>query len=216
MLACRRSEFWRNAGPGKGPLGMWFTETPWPPIFLCALAFVGCLIGWKSQQRPGYLTGMIASVFAALLVWIVERSIVTERERVEAAVHNLAWAVQNESALYDLGSAFPGEDHLKTLSFISRHAPALRELAWRGLQFVRVAGDLRITDVNVTLRANGTRARSHFRANGTFVLPDGSTSYEPTRWLLTWQLEDGQWRVIRIQRLNVITGQPYRNIFALH
>ena len=194
---------------------MWFTETPWPPLLILATIGVICAIGWKAQQRNAFLIGIILVTLAGAIVLVVESVIVTDKERVEASVRDLVWAFQTESWLYDGASPFPGEDRIKTFSFISSRAHDLRMVVWKALQLVRVQDDLRVTDVRSTLKSQGSRATTHFRANATVMVGhQDAVGREPTRWELTWQRESGIWKVIRVQRLNVISGEPIRDMFA--
>ncbi len=196
---------------------MWFTENPWPPIGLCALVFAVFFIRWQLVRKRSCLYVMAACVASAVVIFFVERAIVTERERIEQSIRDLAWTFEMESALYDTRSTPPADlSRVKTLSFISSQAPELQMVAWQALKLVRVVEPVRITDVKVTLLAQGSRAKTRFRANGTVELPDGSRYYKPTYWEVTWQLEKKprpQWKIIEVVRLNIINGQPYDSIF---
>jgi hypothetical protein len=173
---------------------MWFTETPWPPIVICTCFGVLSFAAWYAHKRAVYLALTLLIAFAAAGVFLVERYVVTEAERVENAV-------------YGLTSAFQRRDLEGTLEFISRNAPDMRTLAERGLQLVTVEDDLRITDVQIGMLDNDTRAISRFRANATVRLGGmNSGSRQPSRWLLTWQLEEGVWKVIRIESLDPLSG----------
>ncbi len=193
---------------------MWFTENPWPPIGICAAVFAVFLIRWNLHRKQSDFYVMLACVAAALTIFVVERLVVTEREQVEQTLRDLVWTFENEANLYGPGTHLPKNVELKTLSFISSKAPQLQLLALKGLELVRVEGNIRVTDVHVEMKANNTRALVHFRANGTFVLPDGSRYYRPTRWLVTWQKEGGQWKIIHVTRLNVVTGKPLGSVFS--
>src|SRR5262245_3022882 len=111
---------------------MWFTETPWPPIFLLSLAVCVCVALWYSQKRAGWLLAAVGLTAACAAVYFVERSIVTEAERVEQSVLGVA-------------AAFQRKDKQATLSFISPQADELHSLATSALEWVDVH-DLAIKD----------------------------------------------------------------------
>lgn len=185
---------------------MWFTETPWPPIFLCGVAAIACVIAWSRRQQGIYLIAVVGLALLSLGIWFVERSIVTERERVEIAVRTLT-------------TAFQQRDLDRTLSQVSKQSPDVRALVAFGYNLVEIGDDMRVSDVRVEMIAGGSRAVSQFRVNGTLTARAGGYSqHQPTRWEARWQLEANEWRMIDIQELDPITGETldrltrYRNI----
>jgi hypothetical protein len=174
---------------------MWFTETPWPPIIALAalaIAFAGAFI---STQRAKFVAPILLLAALAIIVYVVEQQIVTERERVEQSI-------------YDVAAAFQRQDVEGTLTYFSAQALLLRLQAAGAVAGVQVQDDLRITDVSIEMKNSDSRARSHLRANGTFaVIGYGDVGHQPTRWNVDWQKEGGQWRIIYVERLDPITGE---------
>jgi len=166
----------------------WFTENPWPPIVILAIAAIACLAAWTSQKRGFWLVGGILSVAAIVAVYVFERSIVTDAERVEQSVHALV-------------AAYSRKDRDGTLAFFSVQAPELRGRVEQALSLVELPNGIDIKDMRVRTTNENTRAFSHFRANGT-VLVHGVSTHVASRWELTWQKEEGQWKIIEVQRLN--------------
>lgn len=174
---------------------MWFTETPWPPILICLILAVLLFAGWFASRRSGFLAGIPGLAVLSVLIYVGEQQIVTNRERVLEQV-------------YDITSAFQRGDLEGTLELVSVQAPEIRALITGAMQIVEVEDDLRITDESVTLASGETRATTHFRANATVALKTGSfRGHQPSRWELTWQLEAGEWRVIDVQRLKIMTRE---------
>jgi len=159
-------------------------------MLLCGAVAAALFALWFANALPKYLKGAVLAMFAAAVIFIAEGMIVTDAERVEAAI-------------YDLAEAFQRQDVDRTLSHISEQAPEERALVSRAIGMVQIEDDLRITDVNVELIADDSRARSTFRANATAQYA-GHRDRARTRWLFTWQREEDDWRVIRIERLNVL------------
>src|SRR5579863_9661914 len=172
---------------------IWFTETPWPPIIILAIAAIVCLAAWASQKRGFWLVGGVLAVAAIVAVYFIERSIVTEAERVEQSVHSLAAAVQRK-------------DREAALAFFSVQAPELRNQIQQGLSLVEFPNGIDIKDVQVRTSNEETRAVSHFRANGTVSVSGVASRHVATRWSVTWQREGTQWKIIEVQRLH-----PYKD-----
>jgi len=178
---------------------MWFTETPWPPILICSVLAVLLIAGWSANQRGSYLGGVLALVLLSGAIYVAELKIVTDAEQIEESV-------------YGITSAFQQGDAGKTLEYVSAKAPGIRMFISSAIQLVKVDDDLRVTDVHVTMKANGSRGISHFRANATVdVRGFGNLGHQPSRWEFTWQREANQWKVIHIYRLNVFTGERIAN-----
>lgn len=172
---------------------MWFTETPWPPIVICSVVAAVFLGLWQTSGRTRHFGIGIGILLVALLIYFLEKGIVTDGEKVEAAVHGLAEAVERD----DVEAA---------LAHISQNAALERGQVKMGLNLIDVEGNLRISDMQVELFSENSRARSHFRANGT-IRYAGQPHYSPTRWVLTWQREGGDWKVTKIERLSPTGGQ---------
>lgn len=171
---------------------MWFTETAIPPIVICTLIAAILFIQWYQRRQSKYLVGTVITLIMLVVFYMLEISIVTPRERVEAD-------------LYGLANAFQNQDSEKTLNYISPRAKALQSLVLLALKTVTIDGELHLTDVQTELRADDSIAKTHFRANGTATFR-GISGRSPTRWELTWQKTGGEWKVTEAQRLNPITG----------
>ncbi len=187
---------------------MWFTETPWPGMIVLSVIGVFCCLGWLSRRQTGYLAGAALCVALSGFVFVLERQIVTERERVEQRLFDFAETFQRDSLQQGLANMVIGGPVPRTLSFISASAEDVQHMAVEALRLVDVQDDIRISDVRTTLTNNDSRATTHFRASATVTVAIGNAGRQPTRWELTWQREKGEWKVLRAQRLNFISGRP--------
>ena len=191
---------------------MWFTETAWPPIIILCIVGVLLFLGWMSQRRTGYLAGVCLCLALCGIVWLVEVQIVTERERVEQRLLDFTKTFQRESVQRGVANLVLGGPEPETFEFISASAQDVRDLARQAMDLVDVQDDVRISDVHTTLTNNQSRAVTQFRASATVnVTTFGNAGRQPTRWELTWQRENGVWKVIRATRLNFLNGQPLEN-----
>jgi hypothetical protein len=180
----------------------WFTENPWPPIIILAIVTVVCVAAWTSQKRGIWLVAGLLAVVAAVIVFVVERAIVTDAERVGQSVH-------------DLAAAFQRKDRDGTLSFISLQAPELRVLVAQAIDWIDLPNGINIKDLRVRTSNENTRAIAHFHANGTGSIRGMGTGHGASRWELTWQKEGTQWKIIEVQRLNPFKDEKLE-IFAVH
>ncbi len=129
---------------------MWFTEDPWPPVLILALAALVFGLAWKFNRRHLYLLSALGCMGLGLAVLIVEEMIVTPTEEVEARVNELVDAVTK------------GEN-AKVLDFLAGDTNGLREAIRSQLENIQVQ-DMRITGLQVTLEPAGDKAESNFRA----------------------------------------------------
>lgn len=172
---------------------MWFTETPWPPIFICIAALILVAAAWLRNGKPIFLYATIGLAVACVGIYFFEQWYVTEPEEVEQAVVELAKAVE-------------ADDADRTVGFISN-------LAWQiavrsAMLNYKIEGGIRITDVQAKYAADGKSVVSRFRANGMGVQKsDNANHHIPTMWELTWQKESGKWRITDIQRLDPLNGE---------
>jgi hypothetical protein len=173
----------------------WFTETPWPPIFLLGIAACVLLAVWSSQKRAVWLIAALAAVVSAVAVYFIESSIITEAERVEKNV-------------YELKTAFERKDKTRTLSFFSLQAPEPRERVEQALEWVDLPDGVDIKDMSVRMSNENTRAVARFRANGTVSFRGMLPQHAASRWELTWQKEGNDWKIIDVVRLNPINDEP--------
>lgn len=175
----------------------WFTENPWPPALICVAA-AGIAVGWaqsRSEARDRKLGfgGALVAILAALGIFPLERSIVTDRERIEGEVRQLVadFTAQNEEA---------------TLAHFSPGAVEWRKQVQLALKLVKVQG-IDVKDLSVKLFGQGTGATSLFRANGRVTFSGMDAGHQPSRWKLTWQKEQGEWRIVDVVRLNPLKDE---------
>jgi hypothetical protein len=169
---------------------MWFTETPWPPFFICSVVAAAFFAQWYLHRRPRQLYIALGCLALGGLVILVERLIVTESERVENNV-------------YALAHAFETGDGARCAEFFSGQDEADRTLVKGVAGSVHVVGSIRITDLSVQMSSAESRATSTFRASATVNFA-GREQRGYTKWELTWQREANEWRIIRIRRLHFV------------
>lgn len=172
---------------------MWFTENPWPPIIISALIALVFLGMWNSNRRNLHLMLALGFGLLCVLIYPLERSIVTEGERLQQRVEQLC---------------FDFRDKKDVMPYISDSRPDLKELFADAAQMVTIQSDLRLSDFETRFLEQGKRATVHFRANATVNVSNmGDVGYQPARLILTLENEKGVWRIIEVERLNPINGQ---------
>ncbi|MCA9079508.1 MAG: hypothetical protein KDA58_03070 [Planctomycetaceae bacterium] len=163
---------------------MWFAESPWFTIVTLATFVAVGLSIWVNNRRTALLIGIIVCLVLMPVVWYAERLIVTPREQVEQSI-------------YDITAAFQQKDEPATLGLVSARAKLLRATVSGAIRVVDVDPDMRVTDIEIELSNQNSRAVSRFRVNATVssVLLSASQHY-PSRWEATWQREAGQWKML--------------------
>lgn len=169
---------------------MWFTETPWPPVAICVIVAVLLYVLLFHRNPKGTLAAIAALAAAAVAIVIIERQIVTDRERVEQSVR-------------DIVSNFAAGDADATNELISAQAQALRMLVAANIRLVTVH-DYRISDYQTRLTNENSRAVTRFRVNATIGFLSQPPARYPSRWELLWQKEGGEWRALAVRRLDVL------------
>jgi hypothetical protein len=173
---------------------MWFTEDPWPPVLICGLVALIGLGLWASSKRVLHLGIVAVAALAAIGFVLLEQSIVTDAERIEAQVRTLCTQFQlKDQALFE---------------HFSPQAPELRTMVGAALALVTVEDDLSLTDFQTKLTNQGSRATCHFRANATISLSMlGKVGRQPARFELTFAKEGDAWKIIEVKRLNPLNGK---------
>ncbi|MBC8289650.1 MAG: hypothetical protein H8E37_04965 [Planctomycetes bacterium] len=187
---------------------MWFTEDAWSPIIVIAVAAIVCFIAWSTTQRSRYLTAIAVLAFCAVLTHFVEQAVVTEGEKVEIALHDLLDTFIAESrSITSLQQA----QVVLSERFFSDQNVMDKARVRAAVILVSVSADTRITDVQIQLTNQKTRAITHFRANGTVSTSmGGGGGHYASRWELTWQKEAGEWKITRTKMLNPMSGEEQR------
>ena len=174
------------------------TENPWPAMIVLLCVAVLCVGKWIGRRKIGSLVIAVVCILLGAGCYLLDMYVQTAGELI----------TQN---VYDLTTAFQQQNVPKTLGFFSAQAIPERVLISTALNQVRVGEDLRVSDVSVTFKAANSLAISHFRANAsvTINIPGGPhhVSYHPSRWELDWQKEAGEWKIVKVHRLNPITGK---------
>jgi len=172
----------------------WFTENPWPPVFVCVvMAGLAAAWGLTRNQPRGYL-GAALAVLAALGCFQFEKWIVTDREQIELEVHQLV-------------ADFTAQDEEATLDHFSPQAVDWRTQAQLALKLVKIQ-NIDVKDLSVKMTSGGSEAVSQFRANGRITFSGMDAGHQPSRWKLTWRREQGEWKIIDVVRLNPLKDEP--------
>ena len=176
---------------------MWYGDTLWPTLIaLGTIAAVSGMLWWE-RKRPLLLVVAILCLPAAVGAILVERRIVTPREQVT-------------NRLDQMLTDFQQKDEQAVIDVVSIRSPDLQRLAVRAMSKVAL-DNVRLTDVNVELSGEDVlRARAHFRVTADIIFGGvHRMPRQPTRWKSTWEQEaDGQWRLLDIQQLDPLTGEP--------
>jgi hypothetical protein len=168
----------------------WFTETPWPPFLICFIIAAGLFARWITDRRRPLIVASAAFLALGGLIIVIATLIVTERERVAAA-------------LYDLARAFADGNAARCATFFSDEDQQDRELVRTAAGMVKIDGPIHITDLAIDMSSAEPRATATFRASATASFQNNSARVL-TRWEFTWQREGSDWKITRVRRLRAL------------
>jgi hypothetical protein len=163
----------------------YFLETPWPAMLIGGLAALMIGSGWLRTGQTWLLYLLLAILALTVGAVVLERLVVTDREQVDATLHEIARLVEKN----DLEAAFQ-----------YAHSPAVRgqaagELPRYRFQEVAIARNLQI---KVFPKHLPPKATAEFNVLVVFSTRDGSWSNQRlARYVEVTMLkdDDGQWRV---------------------
>ncbi len=207
----------------------YLVEDPWPLTIILGLIAVGSLIALKVTQQGKFLVWATVLGVLALVVLAVEALWVTDNERIEAVVYDLARAVSRS----DPDAV---EAHLAPEVTISQGATTLDEKRARGLARL-VAGELirgniakslirstlddlkfdvlYVGQLETNAGALTRQGTAEFRVyasgsfQGSYAQYNFATDASGTDWSLGFrETEPGVWKVTRITPIRVPGGIP--------
>jgi hypothetical protein len=151
------------------------------------------LVLWNSNRRGLHLILALACILSCGGFYFLERSIVTDGERLQAMTVQLC---------EDFRDKKPG-----VINYVSDTRPDLKLMFASAMAMVTVDKDLRLTDFQSKTTDGGAKGTVHFRANATIsIVGAGNVGYQPARLILMFQREKGEWKIIGVTRLNPING----------
>ena len=168
------------------------------PYLLCAVGAVIAIVAIARVLPRSAKGGLALLAVGGLLVaaaFVVDRQVVTDRERIDAS-------------LAEVVAAFAADDAAPIQNAISETAPLWRLAATAAVAAVDLDPDYRLTDVQTTV--DGRTASQHFRLNGRIVAGNFDAGRQPTRWRLDWVQEGSGtavWRIADVHQLDPLTGE---------
>lgn len=172
---------------------MWFTEDALTPCALLGAAgLITLLSGLNSSSRLRVILGILLIAVGGS-AFLIDQMVVTDREQIEVRIQSLVDDFRHKRA--------------GTVDYFSPTAPALKAAVVAGMALVTVEDQPRLTDFDIQITNQGSRATSHFRANATLSVKTlGNVGHQPGRFVLTWNREQNEWKIIKVQRLH-----PYQD-----
>lgn len=178
---------------------MWLIENPWPVVVLCVLASLVSVFLWSRNKQGKYLLAAAGLLLLCGAAFLVDAAVATEPERVAQQVTQLCFDFQR-------GKIDRACEHF------SDSAPDLKDLVRQAERMVRVSSDLIVSDIQVKPVGTPTHYQTRFRAKATVHLKSGgaeeNAGYQPSQWELLWKRENGNWRIVKLARLNPLNQQP--------
>ena len=162
-------------------------ESPWPALVIGGLATAIVASGWLQTGRQALLYAMLAIIVLTIAAVAVERLVVTDRERVDMTLHEIARLVEQNDVNGALQYAHSGRAAVR--------AQAAAELPRYKFQKVTIAQNL---EIKVDPKHIPPKATAEFNVIVKLGFADGSWSDQTVvRFVQVtfYQEANGEWRV---------------------
>ncbi len=131
----------------------WLLESPWPALVVGGLLVLTFWGAWRQTLQRRHFWSMIAALAVTLGLLVLEQVVVTETEQVEATLHQIARALEQN-------------DVEQVLGFLHPQARSARQALRRILPQVRIIR-ASLSDVQVQWDPNADPPRAHVRLWGS-------------------------------------------------
>lgn len=164
------------------------------PLQLLALAvLIEAVLATCWWFRPGRITSwaVVVGLLLAAVLLIVQHLVVTDRERIDQILEDLALAVDCED-IETLAAALDDgyrADDMDKDRFLERVADAFERAD---------IDEVKIVDKQISVEGDG--AVVHLRAHGRIRSPDWPYEYNMSSWEVRFIRRDGDWWVIEVRR----------------
>lgn len=173
----------------------WITENPFPLLLIFGLLALALFAAWGNSKKPGYFFTGVGMMALAIVALLTEQVIVTPGEEVEARTSQLCREFQRK------------DPHIFTM--ISAQSPELKTLIETGFKVVQVSDDLHIDHMETRTIESGNRVVIRFRIRATMTIEHlGNVGSRTGLFELVWVREAGDWKLLRVNRLNPVTNDP--------
>ncbi|MGB0741540.1 MAG: hypothetical protein ACPGXX_15840 [Planctomycetaceae bacterium] len=174
------------------------TEETFPTVLLLLGVAVILLV---LRVRHSWKSALVAIVLAAAIAGI-DAVVIGPTEHLEAR-------------LQELRQGFVDADFDRISQYLAADRNELRETAAAALDLVEISPAMRIRDFSATIEPGDQVAIVEFRANGPVsgraqagsAMMGFGGRHVVTRWKTRWILEQDQWVLDQVTRLNPLNGQ---------
>ncbi len=176
----------------------WLSENPWPLVGTFGVLIFIFLVAARFTQQGKFLVWAGVCAGLALLFWGIEQIWVTDRERIEAVVYDLADAVKESD--YDRIVAHLDDDEFGVPGGAVGRAFIRGAIERYEFEFVRIS-NLEVEAGRLTRRGTADfTAHASYRSSGALGGPNyGATPPSGLGWSLGFrETEPDVWKVTRI------------------
>lgn len=175
----------------------WFLEDPW--ILIATGLVVASWFGWQFllQGTRGPLIMALLLAIPCATIGAAAALIQTDREAVREELRSLAWAIQRHDPT--------------AVEFVSQRAPELKADCKKMIDWLTISSDMRLWDWDIQVTNESTLAKVGFRAGATVQVrnsPSMGDLRANARFMSRWVRENGQWKLVEVQRLHPVHGDP--------
>ena len=186
------------------------SENPWPLIYGCLIVAAVGLVALRLTQQGKFLMIALGALGLAGGLWLVDRLWVTDVERIEEVVHNLAAAVarSDKEAVVQLLDSQVSLSQESNGGEIARGAPAIALIR---ATLANVKFDyVKVRNLGTTAGALSGQGKCDFQVDtmGSVAGPSATMNFMTGPAASDWSLgfirtPDGSWKVQRITAMRL-------------
>ncbi len=200
----------------------YLSEDPWPLVAVLGAVALGFVVAWKITGDGKYMLRAGIAAGLALLVLGIERIWVTDAERIEAVVTDLARAVRESDADGLLAHFTPEVEVTLEDNSLGTPDPTLVRRELQNVAFHRIAVSNLVAEASTHTKLG--KATFGAMIVGTYSSPMTRQSFgDRTEWDLGFEeTEPGVWKVTRITpmrlhpmaRITLQGAMKFRQLFG--
>lgn len=195
----------------------YIAEDPWPSVVICSVLAAAFLLALKLTQQGKYLYFSLAAVAVGVLLFGIERVWVTEVERIEQVIYDLAGEVKTCDAKAVIRRFTPDVVIVQD-THVVLEGQALRAFVLANINPMALRFDsLSVRGLECAVSSSSGRGSAEFRVLASGVATNAmspSNLFDLSEWSLGLELDEkGEWKVNRITPTKLPPGVTFNQSY---
>ncbi len=175
---------------GDDSIQRFFLESPWLLIPVLVVIEYVLVVIWLRRRTPRSRWAALIGLVLCILLPVVQKLVVTQRERVTLVINSMVDAVSagDVAALAEYVSPNFNTANTDRAGFIAGVRDTLQRYT---------VEEPRLRDLQITV--DGDRATTQFGIVCRILTPQESVANYPSAWEVVFELNDGEWQMISVE-----------------